>query len=127
MSERATICACSTRQRGSFTVRCSGGTSLHCRFVKAKNLVVGPVADGVGPHLNSFAERLVEHRQQIVVGPFKKAAGVVVGIFFRQRRAFRTQCAVEADFDRPTGQPLIEGAAGRAVFEQPLSIVAGAE
>ena len=89
--------------------------------------MVRPVADGVRPNLNAFAERFFEHRQQIVVGPFQQSARVVIGVRFQKCGPFRTQRAVETYLDSPAGEPIVKSANRRAMFEQPLGVVARAK
>ena len=60
-------------------------------------------------NLNAATQRFLEHRKQITFFLLQKSGSIGIGIRREQRRATRTERAVENDLDRP----LSEAAFGR--------------
>jgi len=70
-------------------------------LVFIKNETVRVVTDRMRLHLDSFLQRLFQHRREILIFDGQKTLTVRhVAIRFQQSGATRTECAVGNNFDR---------------------------
>src|SRR6266404_1346366 len=77
-------------------------------FIEIEDHPVRPIANRVCLDLNTAAQRFFEHRSQFLrfFREITRSAGRVA-VWFQQRRAARTECAVENDFDRALAEMVI--------------------